>query len=115
MSYKLTKKEDVFNKEKFGINLNVYPNVADCGLVLITTEKGHNNEFVNKRSSFTYIVLEGEGSFYIDEEEVKVEKGDSIFIEPNTKIYYKGNLKLFLMTTPAWRQEDEVEIRSFTW
>lgn len=115
MKYKLTKKEEVKKKEKVGISLDVYPDVSDCGLVIITTEKGHNSEFVNKRSTFTYIVIDGEGLFFLDDEEVSVAKGDSISIEPNTRIYYKGKLKLVLITTPAWRQEDETIIRTFNW
>jgi len=115
MKYKLIKKEDIGKKGKFGANLDVYPNVNDCGIVLVSTETGHNEEFSNLKSTFTYVILDGEGSFFLDDEEVKVEKGNMISIEPNTRIYYKGKLKMVLITNPAWKQENEVETRASIW
>lgn len=115
MKYKLTKKIDAEKKGKFGANLSVYPNVNDCGIVFVSTETGHNEEFANLKSTFVYLILEGSGSFFLDDEEVKVEKGDMISIEPNTKIYYKGKLEMMLITTPSWKQENEIETRASIW
>jgi mannose-6-phosphate isomerase-like protein (cupin superfamily) len=115
MKYTLIKRENIITKGKFGADLDVYPNINDCGLVLVSTEIGHNEEFLNLKSTFTYIILDGHGSFFLDDEEIKVEKGNMISIEPNTRIYYKGNLKMVLMTTPAWKQENEVETKSHIW
>lgn len=115
MKYKLIKNLDIEKKGKFGANLDVYPNVNDCGIVLVSTDTGHNEEFSNLKSIFTYIVLEGKGSFFLDDEEIKVEKGNMISIEPNTRIYYKGKLKMVLITNPAWRQENEIETKAIVW
>jgi len=115
MKYKLTKNNEVVIKNKFGINLEVYPNIDNCGIVLITSETGHNEEFYNKVSNFTYIILEGEGIFVLDDEEVIVEKGNMISIEPNTRIYYKGKLKMILIAAPAWKQENEIETKNPIW
>ena len=115
MKYQLTKSVNVFRKEKFGINLGVYPVVGDCGLVLVETEIGHNQEFYDKTSTFNYLVLEGAGSFFLDDEEVKVTQGDFISIQPNTRIYYKGKMKLILLTTPPWQAENEVETKPTIW
>ncbi len=115
MKYKLIKNLDIEKKGKFGADLAVYPNINDCGIVLISTETGHNEEFLNLKSTFTYVVLEGDGSFFLDNEEIKVENGDMISIEPNTRIHYRGKLKMFLITNPAWKQENEVETRSKVW
>lgn len=115
MKYKLIKDEDIVTKEKFGINISVYPVIDNSGIVLITSEKGHNEEFYNKVSTLIYIIIEGNGSFFLDDEEVKVEKGNMILIESNTRIYYKGNLKMVLITNPAWKQEDEVETKNPVW
>lgn len=115
MKYILTKSKDVEKKEKFGINLDIFPRVGNCGIVLINTEEGHNQEFYDRQSTFTYIILEGNGTFFLNDEEVEVLKGDSISIEPNTRIYYKGKLKMILITNPAWKQENEVETRTSIW
>ena len=53
--------------------------------------------------------------FFLDDETVEVDKGDILSIEPNTRIYYKGKLKMILITTPAWKPENEVETRHSIW
>lgn len=113
--YLLRKSEDILKKDKFGINLDLYPNIGDSGVVIINTESGHNQEFYNKKSSFNYIVLEGGGSFFLDDEEVKVGTGDFLQILPGARIYYKGKMKLLLITNPAWKEEDEIETRASVW
>jgi mannose-6-phosphate isomerase-like protein (cupin superfamily) len=115
MKYKLTKSEDVQKKNKFSINLDVYPNIDDCGIVVVNTEEGHNQEFYDIQSTFTYIVLEGNGTFFLDDEPINVDKGDIISVQPNTRIYYKGKLKMVLITNPAWRPENEVETKASIW
>ena len=115
MKYKITKSADVPKKEKFGINLDIFPNVGGAGIVLVSAEIGHNQEFYDKQSTFTYLILEGNGTFFLDDEPITVVKGDALSIEPNTRIYYKGNLKMVLITTPAWKPENEVETKSSIW
>ncbi len=115
MKYKLTKSTDIPKKEKFGIELDVYPGVDGSGIVSVSTETGHNQEFYDRQSTFTYIILEGSGTFFLDDEAVEVAKGDMLSISPNTRIYYKGKLKMVLVTTPAWKPENEVETRSSIW
>ena len=115
MKYRLTKSGDVPKKEKHGISLEVYPNIGDAGVVLVHTESGHNQEFFDRQSKFTYIILEGSGTFYLDDEAVEVSSGDVLSIDPNIKIYYKGKFKMILITTPAWKSENEVETKSSIW
>ena len=115
MNYKLTKSADIFKTEKFGINVEVYPNIGNSGIVLVSTEDGHNQEFYDRQSTFTYIILEGSGKFFLNDEAVEVTKGDVLSISPNTRIYYKGKLKMILVTTPAWRPENEVETKPSIW
>jgi len=115
MAYKLTKSEDIFHVDKLGIHLDVFSKIGDCGVVVVETETGHNQEFYDVKSTFNYIVLDGEGSFFLDDEEVHVKKGDSISIAPNTRIYYKGKMRLILITNPPWEAKNEVETRPSVW
>jgi mannose-6-phosphate isomerase-like protein (cupin superfamily) len=115
MKYKLTKYTDVSKKDKFGIHLDVYPSMENCEIVLAETETGHNQEFYNKKSSCNYLVIDGAGSFFLDDEEVPVQRGDFVQVFPNTRIYYKGKMKLVLITTPPWQPEDEVETKPSIW
>ncbi len=115
MPYKLTKNTDVPKADKFGISLSVYPDIGDCGFVLVETQTGHNQEFYDIGSTYHYIVLEGSGSFFLDDEEVPVEKGDHVSALPNTRIYYQGKMKLVLITNPAWKAENEIETKPTVW
>lgn len=115
MLYKLTRAADIFKVEKFGIQLEVLPNIGDVGVVVAETETGHNQEFFDKNSTFHYFILEGGGSYFIDDEEVKVTKGDLLSIPPGKRIYYKGNMRVLLVTNPPWRGENEVETKASVW
>lgn len=115
MKYKLTKSQDVPKLDKLGIHFDMYPEINGTGIVLAQTKTGHNQEFYHKESTFTYIILEGSGTFFLDDKAVEVNTGDTLSIDPNTRIYYKGALKMILITTPAWRAENEVETRSSIW
>jgi mannose-6-phosphate isomerase-like protein (cupin superfamily) len=115
MNYELVRAADVPKKAKFGINLDIYPDVGGCGIVAVTTKSGHNQEFYDRESTFTYIILEGNGEFFLDDGAVPVSKGDLLSIPPKTRIHYKGTMKMVLITTPAWKPENEVETKSSVW
>jgi mannose-6-phosphate isomerase-like protein (cupin superfamily) len=115
MKYELIKSLDIPKVEKFGIKLDIYPDIGNIRIVRVKTEDGHNQEFYDKESKFIYIILNGEGVFFLDDEEVRVSPGDRILIEPKTRIYYKGNLEMVLITDPAWKPENEVETRPSVW
>jgi mannose-6-phosphate isomerase-like protein (cupin superfamily) len=115
MKYTLTKGADIPKKDKFGIHLSILPNFDNCGIVVVETEVGHNQEFYDKQSSFNYFILEGSGTFFLDDEGVSVVNGDLLSVQPNVRIYYKGNLKMILITSPAWKPENEVETKPSIW
>lgn len=106
--------KDSISKEKHGIKLNVYSNfekVPEANTCLVDCEKGHFQEFYDKKSTFIYYIMEGEGTFYLDGEPTKVKATDLIVAKPNTKIYYLGKMKMLLTVTPAWQPENEVHVR----
>lgn len=62
-------------------------------------------------SSEVYFILEGKGIMFIDKEEKEVEKGDAIYIPPNSIQWIsntgKEELIILCMVEPAWKKEDE--------
>ena len=51
-------------------------------------------------------ILEGRGSISKKENEpIKFEKGDIIYIDKKEIYFWKGNFKLAIMCTPAWTRE----------
>lgn len=115
MAHKLTKQTDSFHVSKFGLELDVYGDFESFNISKGSVEDGHNQEFYHKESTFHYFILEGSATFYLDEEPVEVEVGDMLSIEPNTRIYYKGSIKFFEISTPPWTEEGEVETRPKIW
>lgn len=112
MNYKLLKKENTTSFNKNGVDFIGYEKISDdISIVIEKVEKGHFEEFVHDKSTFTYLFLEGEGIFYLDDEEVKVKAGDILSINPGTRIYFFGNLKQILITTPAFDPKYERHIR----
>ncbi len=112
MKYKKINFEDTTKFNKNGVDFIGYGPVNDnMSFVMETVEEGHFEEFVHDKSTFTYIFLEGSGTFYLDDEEINVKKGDILSINPGTRIYYRGNLKQILITTPAYDPAFERHIK----
>jgi mannose-6-phosphate isomerase-like protein (cupin superfamily) len=108
---KITQKQAVL-KHKHGMDLKVYPmNNKKIGLVYEDVKGGHFEEFYHKKSIYTYFVLEGTGTFYLDGKRISVKFADVVTIPPMTKIYFLGEMKLLLITTPAWQPQHEVHVR----
>lgn len=106
--------KDSFTKKKHGIKLNVYTDakqVPQANVSVVSCEKGHFEEFYNKKSTFIYYVLKGRGTFYLNGKPVKVKATDLVIAKPKTKIYYLGKMKLLLTVIPAWKAQDEVHVR----
>ncbi len=113
MKYKKINYEDTLKFQKNGVDFVGYEAINEnMSFVIETVEKGHFEEFVHDKSTFTYIFLSGNGTFFLDDIEVKVKAGDVLSISPGTRIYYKGNLKQVLITTPAYEEKYERHIRN---
>ncbi len=105
-------KAEAFHKSKHSIELWDYAtNNPDFGFVYVEVSKGHFQEFYDKESTFMYFIIEGQGTFYLNDEAISVESGDFLRIPPLTRIYYMGSMKMTLITSPSWKAENEVEVR----
>jgi mannose-6-phosphate isomerase-like protein (cupin superfamily) len=109
--YKFGAKEaDKFNKH--GIDLTVYkysePSASVCH---VSVQEGHFQEFYDVASTFTYYIIAGKGTFFLDDKPIKVEATDLIVIPPDTRIHYFGNMEMVLVNSPEWKEENERHIR----
>ena len=113
MKYKKIDFETTTKFNKNGVDFIGYDKINDnMSFVIETVEEGHFEEFVHDKSTFTYIFIEGSGIFYLDDEEVNVKAGDVLSINPGVRIYYIGNLKQILITSPAFDPKYERHIRN---
>lgn len=69
---------------------------------------GINNTIINRGSDSFYFVQDGEGTFTVNGNEVRVEKGDTIFIPKDTPYFDSGNMTLFVVTAPPF-DRDQIE------
>ena len=111
MKYKFAADEaQKFNK--YGVDLTVYgENVPEANVVLVAVEKGHLEEFYDQKSWYIYSIVEGQGTFVLNDEKVEAKSTDLIAVPPKTRIYYFGKMKMVLTVAPAFDEKNERHVR----
>jgi mannose-6-phosphate isomerase-like protein (cupin superfamily) len=79
-------------------------------LILKTkSDQGYDRFLRENESEFDYYVVEGMGEVVIDNHTHPIKPGDMIVIPPGHKFTFNGKLKLLLINTPLWSNEQEEE------
>ena len=113
-SQMIFKKESASEFEKSGVKMRVYNTKEQCSeasVVYQETQKGHLEEFYHSKSNFVFYIIEGKGTWFIEDITHEVSAGDVIIVPPNNKFYYKGTLKQVCITAPSWEPEFEFHVR----
>lgn len=76
-------------------------------VVYIEMEKKLETTIIGHKCDFVYYVLEGKGYFLINDKKEDCAKRDLVVIPAGTKFTYQGKLKLLLVSTPPYKQEQE--------
>jgi mannose-6-phosphate isomerase-like protein (cupin superfamily) len=98
--------------KKFGVDITLFgESISSNNVVYEETEIGHLEEFLDDVSTHMWFIIEGNGTFVIDDEKVKAKPKDLIVIPPGKRIHYFGKLKMLLCTTPAFDEQNEHHIR----
>ena len=108
------KKKDAPEFEKQGVTMRVYNTKEQCpdaSVVYQETKTGHCEEFYHSKSNFIFYIIEGQGTWFIEDVPHQVETGDVVIVPPNNRFYYKGNLKQICITAPSWEPEFEHHVR----
>ena len=99
-----------FNKH--GIDLTIYgQDVPLANVVHVSVQKGHFQEFYDLESTYTYYIIKGTGTFYLDDELVEASATDLIVIPPKTRIHYFGTMEMVLTVSPAFNEKNERHVR----
>ena len=96
----------------------IYPTSSGCSnaaVVYQETQQGHAEEFYHEKSAFIFYILEGQGTWIIEDKEFPVVATDVVMVPPGKRFYYRGNLKQVSITAPAWEAEYEHHIRDIDW
>jgi mannose-6-phosphate isomerase-like protein (cupin superfamily) len=84
--------------------------VPSANVVHVDVKEGHFQEFMHN-STFMYYIIEGKGTFFLNDEPVEVSATDLIVIPPDTRIHYFGTMKMVLVVTPAFNEKNEKHVR----
>ena len=111
MKYKYSAKE-AKKINKHGIDLTVYPtNIKSANVVYVSLEKGHFQEFLDKKSWYIYYIIEGKGTFFLNGEKVEVQPTDILAIPPKTRIHYFGTMEMVLTVAQAYDEKNYRHVR----
>ena len=109
------RRDRALNAKKQGVNMWIYNNSEECPQAAVAyqeTDKGHFEEFYHEKSAFIFYVIEGEGTWIIEDREVSVRTTDVIIVPPGKRFYSRGNLKQVCITAPAWEEKYEHHVRN---
>lgn len=82
----------------------------DGAVVEITGRYPGKGRVVNSACKELAYIINGFGKIVVDGEEINLNEGDCILIEPGEKFFWQGDLKLFISSTPAWNAEQSKEV-----
>ena len=108
------RKENTASFKKNGVKMQVYNSKEQCpqaSVVYQETDLGHFEEFYHSKSYFIFYIIEGSGTWYIEDNPEQVKTGDVVIVPPNKRFYYKGCLKQICITSPSWEPEFEHHVR----
>lgn len=77
----------------------------DMAVVEIKGRYPDSGRAVNTVAKEIALVIEGSGKISIENTDISLSKGDVVYIEPNERIFWEGNLTLAISCTPAWSKD----------
>ncbi len=85
-----------------------FPRVGNLGIAY--AEIRESRLHLHRRTTEVYIVQDGRGKVVLGERVMNVSKGDVVKIPPNTPHKVLGDVKIFVISLPAWRKEDHIPL-----
>lgn len=64
-------------------------------------------KFVNEESQKAYYILEGEGTIFVGDENLSVEKGEFVNVPTATPHALEGSFKAIIITSPPYNPDNE--------
>lgn len=96
------------NTKKIGpMNIKEYKITPQFSGALIEIDGAHGKVKCLKEDRIYYIA-EGSGNFFVGDENFSVKKDDVVFVPMNTVYNFVGKMKIFLVCSPEYKEEDDV-------
>lgn len=111
MNYKYSS-ADARKFHKFGVDITSYDiQNPNCNFVYESVNEGHFEEFYSDVSTYIWFIIEGKGTYVIDDEHIPAEALDAIVVPPKHRIHYFGTMKMLLITSPPFDAKNEHHVR----
>ena len=110
----IIRQSDAIHISKNGVDMWIYngkDQLAEAAVAYQETAAGHSEEFRHTKSAFAFFIVEGEGTWFIEDEAFAVKAHDVVLVPKGKKFYYRGRLKQVCITAPAWEAEFEEHVR----
>jgi mannose-6-phosphate isomerase-like protein (cupin superfamily) len=78
-----------------------------CSYIIVTGRHGRTKSLTNNR---IYFVIEGRGEFIINDKSIRVSAGEAVVVPKNTPYDFRGDMKLFLVNSPAFDPEGDIKL-----
>lgn len=111
MNYKYSA-SDANTFHKYGVDITSYNlHLPGCNIVHESVVEGHFEEFYSDTSTYIWFIIEGKGTYVIDDEPVHVSANDMVVVPPKHRIHYFGSMKMLLITSPPYNAKNEHHVR----
>lgn len=104
-----------FQIDKVGIHGKLFPTstlITSSEFIVMTVDQGHATTIIERVSDFTYYILSGKGYFVVKGVKETCSQGDLVVIPAGSSFTYKGKMKMLLICTPPWKEEQEETIET---
>ena len=79
----------------------------DFAVHLLDVQKGHDTFMISKALTQIYYIIEGAGTFTIDNQKYDVAPGLIVEVPPGVEYSYSGSMKILLVSHPRWFEGNE--------
>jgi mannose-6-phosphate isomerase class I len=105
-SLKLSQAEEFNNSGKCRVlEYNLKEPDINCAITTIKGRYPDSGYSVNKECKSIIYIIDGDGTLNKEDEEIKFNKGDMVFIDKGEKYYWNANCTASMSCTPAWYPE----------
>jgi mannose-6-phosphate isomerase-like protein (cupin superfamily) len=93
------------------LTVHAYASGDDSLSASMIDVRGGHPAILSTHSDRVYVVLSGTGTFDIDGKNYSVGERDVVFLPKNTAYSYRGEMELFLVHAPGFREGTDVSLR----